>query len=188
MFTVNTAVWHSGGHLAVLFYIFFHHKKTWCSSLSCGALEICSNGSTSIGPGSSFRGLFPSNGKCLSTPTGCQAWKKEERDGWGNWLQFFTSSPLRVEQAAEEAIICKTKSHAEKRWWNVFLWLQQCDDSRDLLYISKSQRQPPVLGVQTARCLALTSSSQAGAAFWLASSLLFVMGEILFQHRTAWPM
>lgn len=42
--------------------------------------------------------------------------------------------------------------------------------------------------VQTAHALALTQRSQTVTALWLASSLLFAMGEMLVKHRTAWPL
>lgn len=53
VFTVSKAMQHSGGHLAVLFYIFFHHK-TWCSCVSCDALVILSDKSATRGYSSSF--------------------------------------------------------------------------------------------------------------------------------------
>lgn len=51
-------MWYSGGHLAVLFYIFFHHR-TWCSCVSRSALVIVSNDSATRVHSSSFTGLFP---------------------------------------------------------------------------------------------------------------------------------
>lgn len=56
VFRVSKAMWHSEGHLAVLFYIFFHHKN---AVFLCFMQCFFSNNGTARGYSSSFTGLFP---------------------------------------------------------------------------------------------------------------------------------
>lgn len=95
-------MWHSEGHLAVLFYIFFHHKKKWRSCVSSGALAIFSNESTARGYSSSFTELLPRAVQKLSVyqlPMGVKC-KKAKRDREKrtlyNWFWVKSKAAVKV--------------------------------------------------------------------------------------------
>lgn len=107
-------MWHSWGHLAVLFYIFFRHKNTAFFSLApLGAPETCSDGSASVGLASSFRGLFPLKLQVFINSRWVSSLRKRRKTQWGNkrqasfFLCFFFLQPRHFK--------CN-KRPGEKKW------------------------------------------------------------------------